>query len=299
MPGCMFGGHMSRRIRLLPLYLLAVFVLAACMVPVAGGLDEGEANRIVTALDRAGIEATKEGDPAVEGKFRVTVVKDEAQRAILTMQSEDLPRVRSPGVLDAVDKGALVPSAAQEQAQLTVGTAGDLERTLEGVDGILTARVHLNVPPSDPLSGAPPPKTTASVLLEYRGATPPLTEASVARVVAGGVRGLAPADVAVVMIGRPAPPYSPGTDMGHVGPIAVAHASMRLLQISLGALVALVGALGIATLVLFSRVRRLVSEMAEDGTSAADGTSPALAERGRDSRPRRGQHQDEERERGA
>jgi hypothetical protein len=27
-----------------------------------------------------------------------------------------------------------------------------------------------------------------------------------------------------------------------------------------------------------------------DGTSAADGTSPALPERGQDSRPRRGQH---------
>src|SRR5580704_7032479 len=118
MPGCMFGGHMSRRIRLLPLYLLAVFVLAACMVPVAGGLDEGEANRIVTALDRAGIEATKEGDPTVEGKFRVTVMKDDAQHAILTMQSEDLPRQRAPGVLDAVDKGVLVPSSAQEQAEL-------------------------------------------------------------------------------------------------------------------------------------------------------------------------------------
>jgi type III secretion protein J len=265
-------------------FLLALLALAACMVPVAGGLDEGEANRIVTALDRAGIEATKEGDPAVEGKFRVTVVKDDAERAIQTMQSEDLPRPRALGVLDVVDKGALVPSAAQEQAQLVAGTAGDLERTLEGVDGILSARVHLNVPPSDPFSGAAPPKPTASVLLEHRGATPPLTEASVARVVAGGVRGLAPSDVAVVMIARPAAPHVPGTDMGHVGPIAVAHASMRLLQVALVALVTLVGALGVATLVLFSRVRRLGAEMAEDGTSAA--------------LPRRGQQQVEEREGG-
>jgi type III secretion protein J len=237
--------------------------VVACAVPVAGGLDEGEANRIVATLDRAGIEATKEGDPAVEGKFLVTVIKDEAQRAILTMQSEELPRPHAPGILDAIDKGALVPSAAQEQAELVAGTAGDLERTLEGVDGVLSARVHLSVPPNDPLSGAAPPKTTASVLLEHRGATPPLTEGSVTRVVAGGVRGLAPSDVAVIMIARPALPRAPGTDMGHVGPIAVAHASMRLLQISLGALVALVGALAIATLVLFSRVRQLGAEMAE------------------------------------
>jgi type III secretion protein J len=265
MPGDLTAGPMGLGTRLCADLCLGLLCVAsvACTVPVAGGLDEGEANRIVTALDHAGIEATKEGDPIIEGKFRVTVMKDEAQRAILTMQSEELPRPRALGILDAVDKGALVPSAAQEQAELVAGTAGDLERTLEGVDGVLSARVHLNVPPNDPLSGAVQPKTTASVLLEHRGATPPLTEASVARVVAGGVRGLAPADVAVVMIARPAPPHPAGADMGHVGPIAVAHASMRLLQVSLGALVALVGVLGIATLVLFSRMRRLSTEIAE------------------------------------
>src|SRR5580692_5072100 len=154
MPQRMPGGRMTKRMGCLvrlALCLALGFVVVGCMVPVAGGLDEGESNRIVTALDRAGIEATKEGDPAVEGKFRVTVVKDDAQRAILAMESEDLPRPHAPGVLDAVDKGALVPSAAQEHAELVAGMAGDLERTLEGIDGVLSARVHLNLPPIDPL----------------------------------------------------------------------------------------------------------------------------------------------------
>src|SRR5580704_9412047 len=121
MPQRMPGGRMPKRMGCLvrlALCLALGFVVVGCMVPVAGGLDEGEANRIVTALDRAGIEATKEGDPTVEGKFRVTVMKDDTQHAILTMQSEDLPRQRAPGVLDAVDKGVLVPSSAQEQAEL-------------------------------------------------------------------------------------------------------------------------------------------------------------------------------------
>jgi type III secretion protein J len=241
---------------------LAAF-LAACTIPVAGGLEEGDANRIVAALDRVSIEGNKEADPSVEGKFRVTVMKDEAQAAILAMQSEGLPRARTMGVLDAVDRAALVPSAAEEHAELVAGMAGDLARTLEGVDGVLSARVHLNVPPNDPLSGSAPPKTTASVLLEHRGATPPLTEAAVARLVAGGVRGLAPGDVAVVMVARTAPPHIPGSEMAHVGPIAVAHASMNLLKLAFGVLVALVAALALATLVLFSRIRRLGAEIAE------------------------------------
>jgi type III secretion protein J len=252
-----------------------VVFLTACAVPVAGGLEEGDANRIVAALDRASIEGTKESDPTVEGKFRITVMKDDAQRAILAMQSEGLPRARTPGVLDALDKGALVPSAAEEHAELVAGMAGDLERTLDGVDGVLSARVHLNVPPVDPLSGSAPPKTTASVLVEHRGATPPLGEAAIARLVAGGVRGLLPTDVAVVMVARPAPPHVPGSEMAHVGPIAVAHNSMNLLKLAFGVLVGLVAALAMATLVLFSRVRRLGAEMAE-----IDGASPASPEPG-------------------
>jgi type III secretion protein J len=243
--------------------LLALLALAGCAVPVAGGLDEGDANRIVIALDRASIEGTKETDPAVEGKFHVTVPKDDAARAITALQSEELPRPRSPGVLDAIDRGALVPSAAQEHAQLVRGMAGDLERTLESVDGVLTARVHLNVPPPDPLSGGPRPKATASVLVEHRGVTPPLVEASVARLVAGGVPALAPADVAVVMVARPAPARAPGSEMSHVGPITVAHSSMRLLQVALAGLLVLVAALTAATLGLFSKVRRLAAEVEE------------------------------------
>jgi type III secretion protein J len=246
--------------------VLLCLALAGCAVPVAGGLDEGDANRIVIALDRASIEATKETDPAVEGKFHVTVTKDEAARAITTLQSEELPRPRAPGVLDAIDKGALVPSVAQEHAELVAGMAGDLERTLGSIDGVLTARVHLNVSPPDPFSGAPPAKTTASVLVEHRGVAPPLAEASVARLVAGGVPGLAPADVAVVMVARPAPVRGTGSSMSHVGPIAVAHTSMRLLQGALVGLLALVAALTVATLALFSRVRKLSAEVEEGAT---------------------------------
>jgi type III secretion protein J len=241
--------------------LLFASLLAGCAVPVAGGLDEGDANRIVIALDRASIEATKETDPGVEGKFHVVVPKDDAARAITAMQSEELPRPRSPGVLDAIDKGALVPSAAQEHAELVAGMAGDLERTLESIDGVLTARVHLNVPPRDPLSGAPPARTTASVLVDHRGVAPPIVEGSVARLVAGGVPGLAPADVAVVMVARPSPPHALGSEMSHVGPITVAHASMRPLQAALAGLLSLVAALTAATLVLFSRVRKLAADL--------------------------------------
>jgi type III secretion protein J len=139
--------------------------------------------------------------------------------------------------------------------------AGDLERSLESVDGILRARVHLNVPAPSPLRDLSPPRGSASVLLEHRGATPPLSADSVQRLVAGGVAGMLPTDVTVVMVSRPAPPISGGRELRYVGPIAVARASMRQLQAALVALVALVALLAGATLVLYGRLKRLRAQL--------------------------------------
>ena len=239
---------------------VALLAVAACSVPVASGLDESDANRIVLALDRATLDATKESDPNVEGKFRVLVSRDEAGRALTLMRDEELPRPRSPGVLDAMDKGALVPGQAAEHAQFVAGLAGDLQRSLEGVDGVLSARVHLNVPAADPLRDAPPAKTTASVLLEHRGSTPPLTTDSVQRLVAGGVSGLAPADVTVVLVSRPAASVASESLLVHVGPIAVARASARLLQVTMGLLIVLLVAFGGSTVLYALRYRRAMQE---------------------------------------
>ena len=100
----------------------------------------------------ATVDATKEVDPQAEGRWRVTVARDDVPHALAVMRSEELPRARPPGVLDAVGKGALVPSEAAEHAQLVAGLDGELERTLEGIDGVLRARVHLSVPARSPPS---------------------------------------------------------------------------------------------------------------------------------------------------
>jgi type III secretion protein J len=231
-----------------------------CSVPVANNLDEDDANRIVLALDRANIDATKEIDPQSEGKERVIVARDDVARALGVMREEELPRPSPKGVLDSMDKGALVPSQAAEHAQYVAGVAGDLERTLESVDGVLGARVHLNLPDNDPLTDQALPKATASVLIEHRGPTPPLSVEAVQKLVAGGVAGLAPKDVAVVMVARPIAPIRTEAELAHVGPIAVSRGSARVLQATLGALVLLVAILSFLALLLWVRLGRARTE---------------------------------------
>lgn len=243
--------------------LLTLALTSACTVPVAAGLDEDDANRIVVALDRSAIDGAKEVDPATEGKFRVLVARDDVPRALTAMRDEALPRPKPQGVLDAMDKGALVPSAQAEHAQMVAGLAGDLERTLESVDGVLAARVHLNLPAPDPLRDKAPAKATASVLVEYRGSTPPLTTDAVQKLVAGGVGGLEAGDVSVVAISRAAPAAQHDTELSHVGPVAVARSSARTLQIAFAALLALVAALAATALALYTRLSRARAELTQ------------------------------------
>lgn len=237
-----------------------VLVLSGCTVPVAAALDEVDANRVVVALDQSGIDAAKEADPSAEGKFRVTVARDDVGRALATMREEELPRPKSRGVLDAADRGQLVPSQAAEHAQLVAGLAGELEKTLGGIDGVLAARVHLNLPPREPLRDGPPPKASASVLVEHRGTTPPLAPESIQRLVAGGAPGVAPADVAVVFVPRTARASTGRTDLAHVGPITVARGSMNTLKVAFAGLAVVVLGLAAATLALWAKVARMRRE---------------------------------------
>lgn len=268
-----------------------VLACAGCSVPVAGGLDESDANRVVVALDQDGIDAVKEADPAAEGKFRVNVPRDDATRALATMADEQLPRPKSHGILEAADRGQLVPSQAAEHAQLVSGLAGELERSLGNVDGVLSARVHLNLPPRSDFRDGPPSKTSASVLVEHRGTTPPLTAEAIQRLVAGGAPDLDPANVSVVFVvhpTRPANAVTASTGLAHVGPIAVARGSMNLLRATLAGLVLFVLALASIAFALYAKLVRLRREQGEGmpmprvvsqappGPHAPDGTSGAF-----------------------
>jgi type III secretion protein J len=232
-------------------------------VPVAGGLDETQANRIVVALDRAGVGAEKEPDPAVEGRFRVSVERDDAPRAIGALREEELPALTAPGLLDAMGKGALIPSQLTEHAQYESGLSGELERTLSTVEGVLTARVHLSLPEADPLREGGRHKATAAVLLKHRGATPPIDALEIKRLVAGAAPGLSPDDVAVVMVSRPAASAAGDRSLAKLGPITTTHGSMRILRAATGAVLAIAVALVATVLALWSRLRRLRAGLEE------------------------------------
>src|SRR5262245_42249749 len=250
-----------------PLFLPVAFFALGCTVPVAAGLDDVDANRILVTLDQSGIDAAKEVDQTAEGKFRVTVARDDVGRALAVLREEELPRPKARGILDGADRGQLVPSQAREHAELVAAMAGELEKTLSGIDGVLSARVHLNLPAREPFRDTAPAKGTASVLVEHRGTTPPLAPESIQRLVAGGAPGVVPADVAVVFVPRAMRGGGGRTDLAHVGPITVARGSMNTLKIAFASMAVVLLALAATTLALWSKITRLRREQLELGSA--------------------------------
>lgn len=232
-------------------------VAAACSVPVATSLGEHEANDVVVALEAASIAGEKSPDPSVDGAWQISVASADATAAISALTRENLPAPNTPGVLEALGDGSMVPSRASEHARFIAGTAGELERSLRSVDGVLSGRVHLAVPVKDPLAIednqlAP----SASVLIKFRGADPPLAEGEIQRLVAGAVSGLSPNHVSVVTHQVAAATDVAGQPLVRLGPVTATRASLPALKTILGVGAILNVLLIGAVLLLWTRLRR-------------------------------------------
>jgi type III secretion protein J len=226
-------------------------------VPVANDLDEPTANRVVAALGRNGVAADKQRDQDSEGRFSVDVGRGDASYALSVMAREELPRRSTPGLSETLGQSSFIPSRSDEHARLLVGTAAELERSLLGVDGVISARVHLAVPASDPLDPASATEVpTASVLIKHGGALPPLSAAEVSRLVAGAVQGLAPEQVSVLSKAVAEPVERTGTELVRLGPLTTTRSSLPYLRWMIACVAVLNVSMVALLFVLWTRARR-------------------------------------------
>ena len=218
----------------LALTLAACVTLAAgCTVPIAGGLDEGQANRVVVALDHAGVGGEKESDPASEGQFRVLVERDEAPRAIAALERGRSPRAEHSGVARCSwARGRSCRANSPSTRSSSRGYRGELERTLAGDRRrALRSRSLVAARDRSPARRVRGPRPTASVLLKHRGAPPhrcPRSEAP------RGGRGARPfARRRRGGDGSPArlQPVSPIARSRVSGPISATRGSVALLRV--------------------------------------------------------------------
>jgi type III secretion protein J len=191
------------RDRALLLLLLALLSLTACARDeLAHGLEEAQANQVLVALDEGGIRGEKRPDERGEGVWRVDVAGADAARAQRILAERELPRPRAPGFGEVFGKGSVVPTPTEERALYLHALSGELARSVEAIDGVIEARVHLALPEHDAFHSGATPAARAAVLVKARpGArarVEPLT-AGIGALVAGAVAGLDAAEVSVIV----------------------------------------------------------------------------------------------------
>jgi type III secretion protein J len=262
------------------LALALAVAVAGCSTAVLHDVDERSANEVLSALERAGIAADKAPDESAAGSgapsFTVRVARGDGARALELLRALGLPHDRRRGFAETYAQPSLIPTASEERARYLDALAGEIERTLESADGVVSARVHLVLEAADPLAdpAAEPAAegarrgggARAAVLLKARGGRAPLGERDVQKLVAGSVPGLDPDAVAVVVTPGPEPVLA-GERLAALGPLRLTPASRSLL---VGLLAVALATVAVLALLLLVTARRLAAhERASDQPPAS------------------------------
>lgn len=251
------GGTRRCAVRpvILALAASAVLVGAGCSETVLRTGREAEANRAAGALERHGVSAKLEAaQRGREASFEVQVATEDAAQARAILAAYGLPRAPRAGSAALAASGGLVPSPAEERARLAAAVSLDVEQSLESMDGVVEARVHVAFPLGEDPSFAPeaefrPPR--ASVLVRHRTDAPSPSAADVRRLVVGAVDGLAPEAVEVVLQAVSVP-QSAANAWESLGPFEVRAGSRGpLLALLVGCLAAIAA---LAALLAWSRI---------------------------------------------
>lgn len=234
--------------RTLPI-LTAALALAGCAGDeLLHGLDERQANEVLVALDERGIAAGKAREDGADERWRVVVARGEGPRAHRVLAERELPRARAPGFAEVFGKGSLVPTPTEEHALLLHALSGELARSVEAVEGVVEARVHVGLRQPDPLRPAERGAPRASVLVKCRApacAAVRGLEPGLRAMIAGAVDGLEPGAVALVV-----------TEAAEATPAAPRPEARRSGVLVALALAAAAGAVALAVPAVRARLRR-------------------------------------------
>jgi type III secretion system YscJ/HrcJ family lipoprotein len=177
--------------------VLFLVCLCACKEQIVHDVGEGEANRILTSLHQNGIEARKIRQP--DGKWAVSVPRESNIKAISHLSQIRILREptssQSPG-------SSVVSSREDQRFRFERALSREIENTLLTIDGVFESRVHLNMPPADPLFGQRlgDSKGSASVLIisDQNIDSRPISEDQI-RALVSGASGISPSEISVLL----------------------------------------------------------------------------------------------------
>jgi len=189
--------------RSLPMVLLVGLLASAALAWMAlstptqktlfTGMTDADKAAVTAALTQAGIESRVDG-----GTDALTVNEEDYSKARMLLAGQGLPK-QAPGGYAILDQLPMGVSRAVEGERLRQARETELARSIQEIDAVAEARVHLAMPEST-VFVRDKANPSASVVLKLQGGRM-LSDAQVASIVslvASSVPGMRPEDVTVV-----------------------------------------------------------------------------------------------------
>ncbi|WP_410012217.1 EscJ/YscJ/HrcJ family type III secretion inner membrane ring protein [Sodalis sp. C49] len=151
--------------------LLALSLTACNDEPLLKGLDQQQANEVIATLQRNNIQASK----ADKGKtgYSVGVGKADIPAAVDLLRRHDLPSQPRMEISRLFPSDSLVSSPRAEKARLYSAIEQRLEQSLQTMDGVLSARVHVSYDIDSGDTGRAPAPMHISTLVAYQSDVDP------------------------------------------------------------------------------------------------------------------------------
>jgi len=153
-----------RRLGIAVPFALTLLLCACSKQELYSQLSERQANEMIAVLRGAGIDAEKE---VKEGTFSISTSSGDFAQAIRTLSAQGYPRETYDSMGKVFKREGFVSSPLEERARLLHAMSQEISNTLTNIDGVVTARVHLNIPEKNPLSDKPQP-ASAAVFIKHR-----------------------------------------------------------------------------------------------------------------------------------
>ncbi|MGA8257252.1 MAG: flagellar basal-body MS-ring/collar protein FliF [Nocardioides sp.] len=177
---------------LLGCFMVFRWVSAPSYVPLFSDLSSSDASAVIEQLDSSGVDYQ-----LTDGGSTVLVPRDAVYKSRIDLSAEGLPS-SSDGGYSILDDQGLSTSEFKEQTDFKRAMEGELSTTIEALDGVETAVVHLALPEKEVFVDEQQPPT-ASVLVSTRPGSSLSAEQvqAVVHLVASSIEGLDPDKVTV------------------------------------------------------------------------------------------------------
>lgn len=176
----------------------SLFLLSACQTEIYTNLTEREANEMLAALMESGIDAEKSS--IGEENFTVAVANDDVRDALAVLSEQGLPQNNRQSIGQVFAKSGIVSSPFEERVRYIYALGEEVAQTLQQIDGVLVARVHVVMPEAPELGQEAKPSSAAVFIKQKVGYDLDFLVPQIRRLVANSIEGVKYEEVSVVLV---------------------------------------------------------------------------------------------------